>query len=193
MRMSWSSGLNDPFPAKQNAILRYSANISLDATSVVNVGHVFRSNSIFDPDYTAVGHQPYGHDQYAAIYKNYRVTKAVVTATSTSAGSNNILGITLRASPTIITDRENVREMKATRWTSLAGDPASRRIQLTSNLSDSLDPSAQAAVFGTNPDDQNYFHVWCAGNGSAEPAALAVAVDIVYYVEMWEPLALGIS
>lgn len=34
---------------------------------------VLRLNSIFDPDLSGVGHQPYGRDHFAGIYKYYRV------------------------------------------------------------------------------------------------------------------------
>lgn len=36
--------------------------------------HLFRINSIFDPDYTGTGHQPAFHDQWSPLYSNYRVT-----------------------------------------------------------------------------------------------------------------------
>lgn len=35
--------------------------------------HVFNLGSIFDPDYTGVGHQPAFHDQWATLYNRYRV------------------------------------------------------------------------------------------------------------------------
>lgn len=34
---------------------------------------VMNLNSVFDPDRTGVGHQPYGFDQLAALYNRYRV------------------------------------------------------------------------------------------------------------------------
>lgn len=34
---------------------------------------VYRLASIYDPDFTGVGHQPAFHDQWAALYKHYRV------------------------------------------------------------------------------------------------------------------------
>lgn len=35
--------------------------------------YVYRGNSLFDPDYTSTGHQPYYFDQIANIYSRYRV------------------------------------------------------------------------------------------------------------------------
>ena len=47
--------------------------------------HVFRLNSIFDPDFTGVGHQPGFHDQWANLYNQYRVTSAEWTLTFDSS------------------------------------------------------------------------------------------------------------
>lgn len=193
MKMSWNNSLADPFPFSQTAIMRYSCNISLDPSSVVAVSHVFRANSIFDPDLSGTGHQPYGHDQYQAIYKYYRVKKAIITASSTNTGANNIMGVAIRASGTVITDPENIREIKGTRYTPLANDPASNRIQQTYNLSSTEDRHLSTASFGANPSNNQSFHVWAAPNGSSDPTSLSVAVDIVYIVEMFEPIILGTS
>ncbi len=37
--------------------------------------HQFRINSLFDPDYTGLGHQPAFRDQWNALYTKYRVIK----------------------------------------------------------------------------------------------------------------------
>jgi len=193
MRQGWNNKLADPFPARQFAILRYSQNITLDASQALPASYVFRANSIFDPDYSGIGHQPYGHDTYQRIYQNYRVKKAVITVSSSSTGANNILGVTHRATPNVITQNENIREVKGTRFTALCNDPASNKIQTSSQLNDAISYDDQSAKFGSNPVDQSYFHVWTASNGAADPTTLAICVDIVYYVDMWSPLALGLS
>ncbi len=192
-RQSWSSGLADPFPARTVALLRYSANISLDPTSVLAKRHAFRCNSIFDPDATGVGHQPYGHDQYQAIYKNYRVLSSTCTVTNASAGSNNIMGVTLRSTQSENADPELAREIKGTRYTCLASTQNPHKVQQTFRLRDFPDHDGYGAEFGSNPTEAAYFHVWAAPNGAADPSELALAVDIVYIVEMFEPLLLGVS
>lgn len=40
--------------------------------------HFFRGNSCFDPDYTGVGVQPYGWDQWTALYGTYRVAASSI-------------------------------------------------------------------------------------------------------------------
>lgn len=48
-----------------------------DSVAVVAVGqfaqYQFNLNSVYDPNRTGVGHQPYGRDQFAALYNRYRV------------------------------------------------------------------------------------------------------------------------
>lgn len=193
MPQGWNNKLADPFPTKQTAIFRYSANIAIDASSITATSHVFRTNSIFDPDWTGTGHQPYGHDQYAAIYKHYRVTSSTLTATSASQGSNNVLGVTLRSSSTAITDPENIREVKGTRFVALSASLDSRSVAMSSNLNNAIVTENQQSLFGSDPIEQDFFHVWIAPNGAAEPTNQAILIDIVYYVEMWEPIILGSS
>lgn len=190
---NWTNSLADPFSARTVCIMRYSTNVNLDATTSVNATYVFRANSIFDPDYTGTGHQPYGHDQYAAIYENYRVKSCTIVASSGSTGSNNLLGVCVRATSSAITDPEQVREIKGTRYTALANDTRSIKVCQKWKLTDQVTSDGCEAAFGSNPDTAVYFHVWTATNGSAEPTALAVCVDLTYVVECWEPKNLGVS
>ncbi len=55
--------------------LRYVTNGQIDL-SALNYGEkVFRANSLFDPDFSGVGSQPLGFDQWAAFYGRYRVLR----------------------------------------------------------------------------------------------------------------------
>lgn len=50
--------------------MKYSTNIT---TNAVTGQYVFNLNSLFDPDRTGIGHQPYGFDNLALLYNRYRV------------------------------------------------------------------------------------------------------------------------
>lgn len=69
-------------PNKARIVLPYHAFHSVTQTDpVVSTLFKYRLDSIFDPDEGGGGHQPMGHDQWAALYKRYRVTKCVVMGT----------------------------------------------------------------------------------------------------------------
>lgn len=65
----------DPFPPRRSVILHYDDVQKFTAGSVGVFGteQIYRLNSLFDPDLTGVGHQPYGFDTLAGIYLNYKV------------------------------------------------------------------------------------------------------------------------
>jgi len=63
-------------PVARRTILKMKYN---DIFSVASGGggvpgfYLFNLNSVFDPDRTGTGHQPYGHDTYQTLYQRYRV------------------------------------------------------------------------------------------------------------------------
>lgn len=61
--------------------LRYNATVTLDITALgLTAWHVFRANSIFDPDLTGLGHQPLYRDSWAQFYNKYTVVSAKMVA-----------------------------------------------------------------------------------------------------------------
>lgn len=58
-----------------------------------------RLNSLYDPDFTGVGHQPYGYDQLTPLYRRYMVTHVGFEVTLTNPSADGIvLGAMLQAS-----------------------------------------------------------------------------------------------
>lgn len=74
----------NPFPKTVIRRLRYVAYHNIYGNSIQNtMFQTYRPNSIYDPDYTSTGGQPYGHDQLALVYNKYRVLGCRLTATVT--------------------------------------------------------------------------------------------------------------
>lgn len=63
------------FPRRQDVVLSYQFTGQTNPGVVTSGDHTFRLNSVFDPDFSLGGHQPRGFDQFAAIYKYFRVRK----------------------------------------------------------------------------------------------------------------------
>lgn len=68
--------------------LKYVDNIAYSMLTGVAQNNVFNLNSIFDPDRTGGGHQPYGFDQLVAMYNRYRVLKVSWVVSVAPVGGN---------------------------------------------------------------------------------------------------------
>lgn len=86
----------DPFPARLLCDLAYSDRYTLTQDGTVGnttaTIQTFRLNSLFDPDLTGTGHQPYGFDQLTPIYNNYCVTGCTIEADMTAASTAGGMG-----------------------------------------------------------------------------------------------------
>lgn len=69
------------FPDRIRTKLQYQDVIQLSASAGSPGIWQFRMNSLQDPDYTGVGHQPQWYDQLSAVYSYYRVIGSKITCT----------------------------------------------------------------------------------------------------------------
>lgn len=186
----------DPFPYKQYAILRYSEVVSIVPSAGIPGHYLFRANGIFDPNYTGTGHQPYGHDQYAAIYNHYQVLESTITMSPTQGNVDGIYGITLLADTTTENDYDTIREMKSTRM-SIKQDSTGMPSPNVKNYYNSklyFNKNQQSALFGASPGDSYYFDCWNEGRTSGvSGASTPFLITITYKVMMFEPKKLGQS
>ncbi len=67
----------------------YYDTYQLATSSLAGAFQTFRANSIFDPDFTNVGHQPMFRDQVAALYQSYRVLKTAFHWSASTSNTNN--------------------------------------------------------------------------------------------------------
>lgn len=89
-----------PIPNRYICKMKYSTSVITSAAGQ----YIFNLNSLFDPDRTGIGHQPYGYDPLSNLYNRYRViacgwrvhnpTGAVGNAILTGCLPNNDLGMT---------------------------------------------------------------------------------------------------
>jgi len=192
----WGPGNNylskyfDPFPAKAHYVLRYSDQVTLNPIAGATSFYHFRANSIFDPDRSGVGHQPYGHDTLQNIYKSYVVDKAVITLIPTQFG-NTVCTYGLRTSESVQSASfHQVREMKGTTLSTTAVGarpvPISRTYERSKMWPIEKDTTAE---FGSNPDveSESFFDIFMQGpNASVDPGSVDFIINITYYVTCFE-------
>lgn len=61
----------NPLPQRFITKMKYAETVTLNVGT--SYAYQFNLNSIYDPNRTGIGHQPYGHDQLLALYNRYRV------------------------------------------------------------------------------------------------------------------------
>jgi hypothetical protein len=87
------STVGDPFPIRMVTKLRYGQLFTetCGASGLFGTEQVFRLNSLFDPDLTGTGHQPYGFDTLATIYYRYKVHAVSITLRFSDPSADGII------------------------------------------------------------------------------------------------------
>jgi len=165
----------DPFPSQIKCIMRYSQVVTLNPGYALIARQVFRCNSIYDPDYSGLGHQPYGHDQYQSLYNQYQVLESVITMTPVSNVAG-MFGIAQTVNPALNSGFDHSREMKGTQFSVMNGNN-NQNNSIVSYYKDSdsfpegaSDATTRAAAFGANPTEEMYFSCWYSGIDYASDA-----------------------
>lgn len=79
-------GLPSAFPASSLLKLRYQMTTNMNGA--VGIDQIMNLNSLFDPDRSGVGHQPYAYDQWSLIYNRWRVYGCKYKVTFVNIGSS---------------------------------------------------------------------------------------------------------
>lgn len=186
--------------------LRYTDIVAINPASGGIATHVFRASSIFDPDSTGAGHQPLLHDEYALLYKRYRVLSSKIkvtpvadTAAGTSPGLYGVFtdkdqALTYTTSTSIIEDKTRSKRWAMTGSASaFASYPGFNR-SLSSTYSAKRNLGKEGATevtdFGSNPTDeaQNFYQIWYGSLLANDPGSQPFVVSIEYICELSDPV-----
>lgn len=132
--------------------------------------HVWQCSSLYDPDTTGTGHQPYGFDQLSALYYKYRVrkTRFSFTWTNTAAGAGTVILYPSFTTTSIVTP--TCQEIPGAVWaqftTAAAGQPSvticidiDHAKFLGRTRADFEADDLYAANYGSSPTIGMYIHV----------------------------------
>lgn len=209
-RKRWSQG---------TTISRFKKFIYNDEDFVLSVAaltptpaHVWRGNSIYDPDFTGVGIQPFGHDQVMGVFYNNYCVKASKIAVYpsvriTQTGESGqplvkILVVPFHLDALTTTDFPTLIRMPGARYmifnAALADSPGGNKLvaytttRKVMGQHDALDHSASAAA-GSNPGLEWYWHVMAFRGPWQEDFTVNLDVKITYYTELNEKLEINPS
>lgn len=108
----------NPIPQRMIAKHKYAESVGVVAVNNLATFQ-YNLNSIYDPNKSGVGHQPYGRDQYAALYNRYRVIACswrVTCIPSNSARVIQVATLPSNVTPTPIANVWDVREQPRAKY-----------------------------------------------------------------------------
>lgn len=174
--------------------------------------NVYRINSLFDPDLTGTGGQPYLFDQWSALYQSYRIHGCKITISAytqvggaTSTMYSNRIGITFSSSSTSFgsSGQELIQEQPYTKSKQLKmGNADTGQAMVSAYMSCAklegrtkkgynANPNFEALI-SANPSNSLFAHVWCyAPSGLLE--SLVMEVKLTYYAEFFDRARPGLS
>lgn len=181
---------------------KYCDKVELNPASLASDTYSFRLNSLFDPDFTGVGHQPIGFDQVMSFYNHYTVLGARMKATFISQAADTsgvaVVGIDITGSSTPTTAINDIYE-QAHATTKIMTQSNSRGYAVvTKNLSvkkflgqkNILSEDDNAGSASTNPAETIYGHLFATSvdaGSVVNPSYLDILVEIDFIAVLHEP------
>lgn len=186
------------FPLSKVVKMKYNTSIRLSPALGATANHYFSCNSIFDPDRTGVGHQPYTHDTWATIYQHYKVIKASIKVVGTvTTNTPAIIGVRLNDDITGGVGFDEVLESGKSNYRVLGDTSTVGRLSRGFNSYKHFPGAGKQdiqAQFGSNPSEEAFFQLFGRHlNSTATGSNIDCVVTITYTVKMWELQDLGIS
>lgn len=183
---------------------RYVGTFALTAAIGVATQQTMNLNSLFDPDRTGVGHQPYGYDQISALYNRYRVLKTRVKVTFGTCGStlhvltlpiNGLLPVAITNQVTFETAAENPRAISK-----ICGGSGAPTITMRKNI-DLKNLNGVPAV-EYHADDRFEAQVGASPievivlvvaiyNPNGPTATQAIEIELIFETDMHDPISLA--
>jgi len=187
-----NSNLRSLNPIAQRYIckMKYAETVATDAAGLYS----FNLNSIFDPNRTGVGHQPYGHDTFQTMYNRYRVISCSYrvfaprndqTIQVAVQPANEVLAPT-----TVAEMKENPRSRYITQ------SPGGQVVALSGKVfipslvgrttAQYMADDRYQAIFGASPAELAVLNM-LVGTGADSPLGnSALNVELVYTVEVFD-------
>lgn len=169
------------------------------------VQYNFNLNSIYDPNLTGVGHQPYGYDQLADLYNRYRVYRVDYAISAyNSDGSVNYSVIAALPANEAISGALGVAEIMENpraRYITQAPNAALKTLKGTVHLpslvgrskSQYMSDDRYQAQWGASPAEQAVLNIMAGtmtgstGNGGgAATNTMNLSISLVYHVECFD-------
>lgn len=197
---------SSPIPDRFITKMRYSSLHALVTGGAGPVTHQFRINSIYDPDLTGGGHQPLGHDQFQTLYLRYvvRGMSYVVTFTNQSTTDYADIAIVFHPNTSMASAMSTALESTYCRRGVVGPETGSRNVLIMKGYMSVAkirgisrtkvnNENDYNALFGANPIITPCMTLYAENQNVAAAIQVNARVDLVYYVSLYDRIALSQS
>ncbi len=163
----------------------------------IAVSHVFNLTSLFDPDFTGIGHQPIGFDQIMPMYDHYTVigARAKVTFTNTDPTHSQLAILQLKDGTITSTNVMETIENGMNRYTLLSPKGGSRdTVTMTYNFSSKkffgkspMDGDKYQGTITTSPAEGAFLHCIVEPQTTSNAEKVLFTILIEYIAVLSEP------
>lgn len=158
----------------------------------ITTDHIFRGNSLFDPNYSGGGGQPIGFDQYANIYTHYEVLASSISVRLCNNQSANV-GCALYPSYSVTQLSYDDAICQSYAKSGIVGALTGQSIKIFKNfmatkklLGRSTNSVNYAAPVTGDPNNVWYWHLDFRSMDGQTAINLSLEVVIVYYAKFYQ-------
>lgn len=187
----------NPIPQRYICSMKYAETINTDANGQI----LMNLNSIFDPNRSGIGHQPYGHDTFATMYNRYRVISCSYRVIANK--NNDTLQVcALPANePILYLTGAEYKENPRCRYKTQAPGGEVQHVagkQYIPSLTGRTKAQYMAddryqAIFGASPLELAVLNIGVFTGSDAPAATVPVNIELVYVVELFDAKLLAQS
>ncbi len=190
-----------PFGTSFRTRLVYAQYVDFNfAVANTPYNYQFNANSVFDPDRSGVGHQPYGHDQLSALFNRYRVMRfqyLCEVIPGNDIANSVIEWGTLVRNGTYTVAYPEVFELPFVKTSTMTTNGVPKALRGRVDLSrinergiSYITDDRTSADTGSNPSEVILFTFFGLSN---QTNLARVRVTLTYDVEYFDPMSLGSS
>jgi hypothetical protein len=199
-------GSSNPMPTMHNTRLKYCQTFTLTTQgsplTTFGTEQSLRLNSLYDPDFSLGGHQPYGYDQLSLFYNRYVVTRALVEVIISDPSEDGlVLGMMVKgagAAQTVANstiDEVTERQGCVTKWINDSGSqlvsytmdlPIHQIVGIPSNNMLLAERYTLGATVAADPAVQAYLSIAAANAKGNTSATLKCQVRISFDCQFYD-------
>jgi len=203
-RATITRNVGGAFPDRLYTTLKYVQQENLSYTGLGAIAlKQFRLNGLYDPDYSGIGHQPYGYDQLTPLYGRYLVygCKYSCQFTNTSTLMQADVALQVRPNTTVFTTWNTLCEAQYSnkRVLGIEGGRSMQTIKGYTSIAKAFgqtkatvrtDDTFQSLV-STNPTRPPTLTIYVKSLDTATSTAVYCLTTLQYYCVFYDRVAYG--